>query len=43
MGVTFDLTDKGTTRSQVYCHITDVMGPKKDNGLADDVVGRWYA
>ena len=43
MGVTFNLVDQGTTRTGVYCHITDVAGPKKHSTIADGTDGHWYA
>ena len=48
MGVTFNLVDQGTTRTGVYCHITDVMGPKKIQGVRDDsnnivTAESWYS
>ena len=43
MGVTFNLVDQGTTRTGVYCHITDVMGPKKNPEISDGTDGHWYA
>ena len=43
MGVTFNLVDQGTTRTGVYCHITDVMGPKKNPEINDGSDGHWYA
>ena len=43
MGVTFNLVDQGVTRTGVYCHITDVMGPKKNPLIADGTDGHWYA
>jgi hypothetical protein len=41
MGVTFNLVDQGVTRTGVYCHITDVAGPKKDSSINDGTDGRW--
>ena len=35
MGVTFNLVDQGVTRTGVYCHITDVSGPKKNPLISD--------
>ena len=43
MGVTFNLVDQGVTRTGVYCHITDVMGPKKNPEINDGSDGHWYA
>tara|TARA_R110002020_G_scaffold413503_1_gene623129 strand:- start:4 stop:372 length:369 start_codon:yes stop_codon:yes gene_type:complete len=48
MGVTFNLVDQGTTRTGVYCHITDVMGPKKIQEVRDDsnnivTAESWYS
>ena len=43
MGVTFNLVDQGATRTGVYCHITDVMGPKKNSEINDGTDGHWYA
>ena len=43
MGVTFNLVDQGVTRTGVYCHITDVMGPKKNPEITDGSDGHWYA
>jgi hypothetical protein len=43
MGVTFNLVDHGATRTGVYCHITDVMGPKKNSEINDGTDGHWYA
>ena len=42
MGVTFNLVDPGTTRAGVYCHSTDVMGPKKNINVNDGTDGHWY-
>ena len=42
MGVTFNLVDQGVTRTGVYCHITDVMGPKKNINVNDGTDGHWY-
>ena len=41
MGVTFNLVDQGTTRTGVYCHITDVSGPKKNAEINDGTDGHW--
>ena len=43
MGVTFNLVDQGVTRTGVYCHITDVAGPKKHPEIDDGTDGHWYA
>ena len=43
MGVTFNLVDQGVTRTGVYCHITDVSGPKKNPSINEGTDGHWYA
>ena len=42
MGVTFNLVDQGTTRTGVYCHITNVYGPMKNPDVNDGTDGHWY-
>jgi hypothetical protein len=42
MGVTFNLVDQGVTRTGVYCHITDISGPKKNSEINDGTDGHWY-
>ena len=41
MGVTFNLVDQGVTRTGVYCHITDVAGPKKNPAFNNGTDGHW--
>jgi len=42
MGVTFNLVDQGATRTGVYCHMVEVVGPKKHETITDGTDGHWY-
>ncbi len=42
MGVTFNLVDQGVTRTGVYCHMVEVVGPKKNINVNDGTDGHWY-
>ena len=42
MGVTFNLVDQGVTRTGVYCHMVEVVGPQKNPLISDGTDGHWY-
>ena len=42
MGVTFNLVDQGVTRTGVYGHIVEVLGPRKNPEINDGTDGHWY-